>query len=648
MNDQDKIIDITSREKTNHGILKCLGRGLLFIGSALTFIRNFIANAVMVLVIIAVVIAYNAASSLKEKAEKFLEGDEVQESLITRAEKSRILYLDLSGPISVAPLGSTRIAAIERQIRENLHGIKTHELLKIEMALELAADDDNIDCVLISLDNMEPVNMAVADRIASKAALVRNAGKKVIAAAMNYSQSALLVASAANEIVLDPIGSIDLKGLSLQSLYYRDFLDKIMVTPYVFRAGHYKSAVEPYLFNEMSTDVRAEQQELVNELWEIYQKKLRSFRKILSKDPILPPSAAAYASSLRLYQGDTALMQYESNLVDSLDSKNNLLRELAAEYGPDSELSLYPELISYEDYLRLNPQQKTENPGAKAAILYGLGPIVSDARSEQSFSPDNLVPLLDEIENEGSYDAVILYLDSPGGLTVPSEILRRSLNNLKNSGIKVYVSINGTGASGAYMVATGADKIIASEDSLVGSIGVFAIGVGAHNLLNNFGITQDGVTSHDLAEVNIANPLSHAKSQIMQLNVDNTYRRFIEDVCKARDLDENNYINFAEGQVFSAQAALNLGLIDKIGSLEDTLTLVAQDLEVARSDLLEEHLTVQRDHRLSYFEKFFFTMAEDLLPGRLAAAIESLRTQHELTDETGSPAAISLTAVPLL
>lgn len=628
--DKEKtVISINTEDKPKHSLCGAVGRFLLFIGATLTFIRNFIANAVMLLLIVFIVIAYNAATSFKEEAQAVFEGGKVQipnEEVIN----SKILLLDLKGSISVPPLGTSGFASLQRQIAENLNGTATHELLAIEKALSYAKDDENLECVLVLLDNLAPINAAVAKRIATKLKEVRDSGKKVIASALSYSQGSYIIASAANEIALDPIGEIDLKGLSMQTLYYRDLLDKAMITPYIFRAGHFKSAVEPYLLNGMSQDVKAEYQELANLLWRDYENSISENRKVLSKSPLLPPDAASFTKSLSLYHGDKALMQYESNLVDELLPKSQILSDLKDEYGASAESKIYPKMISYQDYLLVKDLKDPRKAQTKVAVLYGLGTIVDLARDENTFCPDNLTPLLDKIEADGEYQAVVLYLDSPGGFVAPSEMLRRKLIALKEAGIKVYVSVNGTGASGAYMIASAADKIVATSDSIVGSIGVFAVSFGLHELLNHFGVSQDGVVSHDLAQMNVAKPLDHNQLEMWQLSVDNTYQRFISDVCRGRHLDPDDYLNFAEGQVFTAHAALNLGLIDKVGTFDDTLNEVASDLDVTRDELEVSHLTIEDDPNFASFEKIFFTQSAKFLPLEIVDALMKLKAQSEL------------------
>ena len=466
-NTQIEIKEVSATKHTSwcRGFFKVLS----FIGAALTFIRNFISNLVMIAIIALIVIAYNLAGTIKEKAVIIASG---QEEITTVEQSAQILYLPLKGVISESPLASDDFSNLQRRINEQLTGSVTHELIAIEKALNFAAEDNNLKLVILDLNDLSPMSLAVAKRIGNAVDKVRNAGKEVTALAYSYSQSAFAIAAHCDKILLDPMGQVNLRGIGMSSLYYKDLLNTLKVTPYIFKAGHFKSAVEPYTRNDMSPDVKAEYANLAANLWDEYIKEL-NVRKVLSRTIVLP-DADKYVKELELYKGDTALMQLENNLVDELISREDYLLSLCKDYGTDKSDTTLPNMINYRKYLALKstPEKLKDK---RIAVIYGIGQISGFSNHVYAFTPDNILPLLNEVRNDDKIKAVVMYINSPGGAVKASEEIRRELMRLKELGKKVVVSMNGTAASGGYWVASAADRIIADSSTLTGSMGVLSL-----------------------------------------------------------------------------------------------------------------------------------------------------------------------------
>ena len=610
-------------------------RALLWVGGALTFVRNFICNAVMVLILLFGFIACQTMQSFKDEAQAVFSG---QNEISPASLQAKVLYLPLSGYISEMPFGTSQFDTLYRELNANLSGQRVHELLAIEKALTLAANDDDIQYVLLDVEGMGPISQSMAMRIGAKLQALQQAGKETAITATTYSQGAYLIAANAQHIYLDPLGSVDLKGIALSSLYYKELIDKLELTPYIFRAGHFKSAVEPYTRDEMSPDVKAQYQELAQGLWQNYVNGLQ-VRKAISRMEVLP-EAAQYIAALEHYQGDVALMQQEMNLVDKLQSKNQLLQKLSGRFGQSQDDRFIPEMIDYRDYLTLFT--KHPGPTKKIAIVYGVGNIVKHSQSTQEFSSDNLLPLLNDLGQDNDLKALVLYINSPGGMAEASEEIRRAIERLRDSGVKVVVSIQGMGASGAYWTATASDAILATKDSLVGSIGVFSLGVGVHQLLNNIGIHQDGVSTHEFAQMPVAQPLGPNMQKRYELSVAHTYKTFISLVSASRNLDASNYQTFAEGQVFLAPKAQQLGLVDKLGTLEDALNEAA----TLAGGTLDDYEVVQalpsQDKRLSAIENFIFRRVATYLPQEITQALLTMKQASLTADSNDTQMQIEL------
>ncbi len=603
-------------------------RALLWLGAALTFIRNFICNAVMLLAMLFIFVSYQVASDFMDKAETVITG---QLEKTKPEQPPQILYLPLAGQISELPFGQSQFEQMFRQVNDSLSGTQSHELLAIENALQKAVHDDDIKYVLLNLEGMGGISLPAAQRIGDKLKALNDAGKETAVMAVNYSQGAYLIAASAQKIYLDPLGSVGLKGIALSSLYYRDLLNKLSITPYIFRAGHFKSAVEPYTRDSMSPDVKAEYQALAQGLWSDYEKALHS-RRVLSRSVILP-QAEDFVRSLENYQGDLALMQLELNLADDLKTKEQIFASLSAQYGQSIDERFIPAMLDYRDYLADfgTDQVKTQD---KIAVVYGVGAITDIGRTPSDFSADNLAAILSSLAKDLDVKALVLYLNSPGGLASASEEIRRAIELLRTDGVKVVVSVQGMAASGAYWAATASDAIYAAPGSVIGSIGVFSVGFGIHQLLNQVGVSQDGVYTHEFARTPVAEPMGENTRRFYELSVQHSYRTFINLVAQARKLDAKNYVPWAEGQVFLTDKALQLGLIDKVGTLDDAIEAAAELAGGNRDDFNIVHATLPQDQRLSTLESFIFKASARLLPEELNRALFELRF---LRDQNSKP-----------
>lgn len=604
-----------------HSLCRWVWKFLSCIGATLTFIRNFISNLVMLLVIGLIILAVNLAGTIKEEAEGMFSGT-TQVSELTQVKRP-VLYVPLRGSIEEKPFGSSQFDNLRREFDAGINGRITTELIGLEKALQDAASDDRIEYVLFDLEDMGPVSMPVAERIGAKIDALNQAGKKTAAMAVTFSQGAYAIAAHTQHIYLDPMGSVDLKGISLSSLYFRELLQNLEITPYIFRAGKFKSAVEPFTSDGMSSAVKAEYQEVADSLWRNYEDSL-SVRKSISRMEILPP-AGDFVLALQNYEGNLPLLQLESNLADELKSSQEVLQELSHEYGADPDNYSLPAMLSLSEYQAITARRMLRNGQAAAAaddadsegtiaVVYGTGEISNDSRDAGNFAPDNLIPVLDDIKDDHKVKAVVLYINSPGGMALASEQIRRKVQDLRDSGLKVVVSIQGMGASGAYWVSTASDKILAAPGSIVGSVGVFAVAFGADRLLNDFGVYQDGVSTHEFARTPVAEPMSDNVQQVQALSVQHTYKTFVDLVAKSRHLDPANYESFAEGRIFTADKAQKIGLIDAVGTLDDAVAEAAKLAGLDPDKVKVEHRTLPADPRMSFLESFLFSSAAKLLP----------------------------------
>ena len=728
---------------------------LMAIGSTITFLRNLCFNILFLLLLFVFFGGYMAIQSIKDSG-FIMGGSGIVVDEDPSALPAQVLYFDLEGSISEIPFGSSQLDNLQRQLEFSLYGRQSHELVAVENALYLVANDPQIKKVVISVDGMGPITLSMAERIGkaidaakgvTKASAdgTNQAQREVVVMGMGISQAAYALASHADKIVLDSLGEIDLKGIAMSSLYFKDLLDRFEITPYIFRAGHFKSAVEPFMLNSMSPDVRREYQAIAFKSWEIYQKSVLKERQISTQT--LLPEANTYVNWLTQFHGDRAQMQQAQGLVDEIKSAEDYLMELAQEVNVDADAPYLPAIITYQDYLLRHhvrstgqhrvgslsqidvtpapqPQQsasasatsvasiKTDSAdhealsavtqgistlnefmngsnstgvksslrvaaneasaednaksvttlsrssarnnrstgilrqaGNEVAVIYGVGELTDMADNPNAFTYDNVAPLIENAQNDDRVGALVLYLNSPGGSVIASEKIRRALELFQKSGKPLIISMNGTAASGAYWIASQGDTIFATESTITGSIGVFGIGFGAHRLLNKYGAYQDGVATNELAMSAIAKEMPSSQQRMLSLSVENTYRNFIELVARNRGLKVNEYEIFAEGQIFLAEDARSVGLVDEIGDLRDAINYAANQAGIKKERLHVRHVAPSSAAELGGIESLFFGMAASYLPPEMTYALVELKQHSKLLSEPDHKAIMAIAPI---
>lgn len=760
---------------------------LLGVGSVITFARNLVFNLIFLGLIALVFMGHYIVSSLQEQ------GLSMSQAALEQMEGSslpaQVLYFDLSGSLSEAPFSPNQFDSMQRELEFMFNGTYSHELVAIENALNLVSGDPDIKKVLINIDNMAPLTLSVAERIgkAMEHARVVNISeeqrakygsassdhssdfssdgntmrREVIVMGTNFSQAAYVLAAHADKVILDPLGAVDLRGIALSSLYFKDTLEQFHLTPYIFRAGRFKSAVEPFILSGMSPEVRRSYQAIAAKSWEIYTNALTSRSAIKNVSNILP-DAATYVKWVEEFNGDRAAMQKAQGLVDEVMPLERYLRQLSTEVNVDADHKNRPAIITYQDYLLryhyLNtgngnvgslsaidiprslqhPESKEEQPssapqrilasaaltdasttltntgsttltntgsstltGASAAltgngastalssstkitapnlvaeeslldqlneaqkqrerraaankrsstgpgevaVIYGIGEIRESGERITDFTYDNIAPLFDEAADDPNIQAVVLYLNSPGGSVNASEKIRRAIAEFQMRTLKpVVVSMNGTAASGAYWLGSQAERIFATKSTLTGSIGVFGIAMGAHNLLNRYGAYQDGVATNELAVTPIGEEMPTTQQELLNMSVEHTYRQFLELVAQNRGLKVNDYDLFAEGQVFLADEAKIVGLVDEIGDLDDAISYAGKLAMLDPETMRVKHLVPSSAGNLGNFG-LVFGLAHAYLPDNVTYALLKLHETMQLAKEPHQVSMQALTPV---
>ncbi|MCS5595464.1 MAG: signal peptide peptidase SppA [Porticoccaceae bacterium] len=439
-------------------------------------------------------------------------------------------------------------------------------------AIDTALDDERITHLLLDTDYMAGGSLSKLEEIGS--ALKRfGVEKTIIAIGDNFTQSQYFLAAHADEIMLNPLGGVMITGFGSYRSYFKEALDNLKITMNIFRAGQYKSAVEPLMGNTMSPQVRDETQHLLGDLWQFYIAEVEGLRFLETG------TINDYANNLHLTLadngGDSAALAKKIGLIDVIATRTEIIGYLNDNIpGSEGEFDSI-DMDSYLANIRLNTRQSSDKEN-QIALVVASGTIMDGQQPEGSIGGDTLAGIFTELREDETVKAVVLRIDSGGGSAFASEIIRDSINATRKKGIPVVVSMSGVAASGGYWIAAETDRVLAMSTSITGSIGVWGVIPTIDQSLANWGIYSDGVGTTDIsAMMKIDRPLSLQTKAIFQSGVDNIYTRFLELVANGRGSTPADVHEIAQGRVWTGNQALANGLIDELGDLNDAIEVAA-------------------------------------------------------------------------
>ncbi|NMG27548.1 signal peptide peptidase SppA [Aromatoleum evansii] len=446
-------------------------------------------------------------------------------------------------------------------------------------AVRAAREDDRIKALVIETDQLGQGGLSKLAELREAVLAFKSGGKPVYARGERFTQGQYFLASIADEVHLAPDGFLLLPGLARNVSYFKGALDALGVKVHVFRVGEYKSFSEPFTRTDMSDEDRQSSRELLDTLWAGMRERVAGSRKLSPE--ALDRYVEDYAGLLQATGGDAARAAREAGLVDALSQRDEWHQLLKARVGESADGKDYRR-IDADDYLAAVRAARSHED-ARVAVLVAQGSIVDGAADEDSVGGDSLAAQIRAAREDERVKAVVLRIDSPGGSAWASEVIRRELELTRREGKPVVASMSSVAASGGYWVAAGADEIWARRETLTGSIGVFAMFPEFTEPLARLGVTTDRVATGPLAgTLDPRRPLEPALAQAMQLGVEHSYRRFLEIVATARRKDIAEIDAVARGRVWTGEAALRLGLVDKLGGIEDAVAAAAKRAQLER------------------------------------------------------------------
>ncbi|HCH5332974.1 TPA: signal peptide peptidase SppA [Vibrio parahaemolyticus] len=529
--------------------------GLIFKGiwKSITFIRLALANLIFLLMIAVFYFAFTYTG----------EGRPV-------IEKESALVMNLSGPIVeqrryVNPMDSVAGSLLGNEMpKENV-------LFDIVDTIRYAKDDAKVSGLVLALRDLPETNLTKLRYIAKALNEFKASGKPVYAVGDFYNQSQYYLASYADKVYMAPDGGVLIKGYSAYSMYYKTLLEKLDVSTHVFRVGTYKSAIEPFIRDDMSDAAKESATRWVTQLWSAFVDDVTTNRNINAK--VLNPTMEELLAEMKSVDGDLAQLAVKMGLVDELATRQDIRTLFAKEFGSDGKDSY--NAISYYDYLAtIRPDYTLANHDI--AVVVASGAIMDGQQPRGTVGGDTVASLLRQARNDEKVKAVVLRVDSPGGSAFASEVIRNEVEALKKAGKPVVVSMSSLAASGGYWISMSADKIVAQPTTLTGSIGIFSVITTFEKGFSKLGINTDGVGTSPFSGDGITTGLSEGASQAFQLGIEHGYKRFISLVGSNRDMTVEEVDKVAQGRVWTGQDALSFGLVDQMGDFDDAVELAAK------------------------------------------------------------------------
>ena len=517
------------------------------------------------------------------------------------------LVLNVQGEIVEEYTIGPREAALAEALGEQRFETRVRDVLA---ALDAAAKDSRITRAVLVLDEMRGGGLASLREIGAALERFKASGKPVYAWGENYGQGQYYLASHANEMYLHPTGALTVRGLEASRGYYKTLLDKLGVKVNAFQAGRYKSFAEPFTRTGATPEAKEADSLLLNGLWATWTGDVERVRKV--KPGTIDAVIADLPRRLAAVEGDIARLALNEKLVDGLKTRDQFREQLLQGGAPrsdeDSETFRQVSLYSYV--------RRTRQPiaGSAVGVIVAQGEITGGDAQQGRVGARTMVELIQRARQDDDIKAVVLRIDSPGGLVQASELIREQLDLTRKAGKPVVASMGDVAASGGYWIAMGADEVIADPATITGSIGVFGLVPTFEGTMEKIGVNVEGVATTWLAgATDLRRPLDKRLAQTLEQVVNSNYREFIGLVAARRNSTPEKINEVAQGRVWTGAQAKERGLVDTLGGIDVAIKSAAKRANVADS------------YRVEYVEPEprGINRYLALLFGRIAAALRS-------------------------
>jgi len=593
-------------------------RLFLFLWAVVNNTRKLILNLIVFGIILAVIVASNY---------------QAQQPQITNAA----LLLNIQGNIVEQKQPHNPVQEISQELSGGPVTDPETLLSDITQAINTASNDDNIKMLVIDSTAMGAASLAKLQTIGRAITAFKLSNKPVYAIGGGFNQRQYYLASYADKILMNHKGMVSIEGFGRYRLYHKSLFDKLKVNTHIFRVGTYKSALEPYMRDDMSQAARLANQAWLDDLWQAYVNDVSTQREITPAQFDL--SLSQLIASFKRQQVNFAEFALSQNLVDVIDTDAHIIDQIAELVGY-SKNGLSFNKIPLRAYQGLNNFSNPLTAPANIAVVIAKGMILNGHQPSGTIGGVSTSLLLRQARLDDNIRAVVLRIDSGGGSAYASEQIRQEVLALQAAGKPVVASMGSVAASGGYWIAASADKIIAQSTTITGSIGIFGMINTFEDSLAQLGVYTDGVATKELAGITITRDLPAGFSQLMQTYIEHGYQEFISLVAQARNMSVSQVDNVAQGRVWSGTKALQHGLVDSIGDLDEA---IVQAAELAQLDQFESKII---EKKLSPMELFYQQMMSEVIvalgiepaaPSPLTKLFSQLTQQFELINRFDDP-----------
>ena len=442
-------------------------------------------------------------------------------------------------------------------------------------AIDTARTDDRIQVLVMNLSSFTGARLTKIQDLSKAITEFKTSGKKVIATADFYAQDAYYIAAHADEIIVHKMGGVLLEGFGRYRTYYKEGLDKLGVDVHIFKVGTYKSAVEPFLRNDMSEFAREANEEWLGDLWQSYLNEVAAVRGMTPQK--LNVYAQEFPRLIAQANGDTAKAAQDFGLIDKALTRVELREHLIEMVGEDEEAHSFNQ-VALGEYLSTLKDDRfgREATGDKVAVIVARGTILDGTQPAGTIGGDSTAALIRQARNNEDVKAIVLRVDSGGGSAFASEIIRRETEKARADGKPVIASMGSVAASGGYWISTASDQIWAHPTTITGSIGIFGmVPTYQRPLAEHLGMRVDGVSTAPIAGVRLDRELPAEFGEALQVMIEHGYRDFLQRVADSRGMTTEEVDQVAQGRVWSGLDAHELGLVDNLGDLNDAIAAAA-------------------------------------------------------------------------
>ncbi|BAZ83996.1 signal peptide peptidase SppA [Dolichospermum compactum] len=523
-----------------------------------------------------------------------------------------VLVFDLSMKITDSEPNSSQF------LEKTFSGVQENNitLRKVVETLDKAGRDQNIVGIYIDGTNANSaVGYASLKEIRQALEKFRKTGKKIIAYSTDWSEKEYYLSSVANQVIVNPMGAMEMNGLSSQPMFLAGAFEKYGVGVQIVRVGKFKGAVEPLMLNKLSPENREQTQKLLDDVWGEWRKSVGASRNIL------PQKLQAIANSKSILEATEAK---SNSLVDTIAYEDQVFTDLKKLTGNSEKDKTFTK-ISLGDYAEV--PGKSSNSDNQIAIVYAEGEIVNGSGDEGQIGGNNFAKIFSKIRQNDQIKAVVLRINSPGGSATAAEIMQREIKLTRQ--IKpVIVSMGDIAASGGYWIASDSNRIFAQPNTITGSIGVFGVLFNGQKLGNNNGITWDSVKTAQYADQQtISRPKSPQELAVYQRSVNRIYNLFLQKVSQGRKIPTAKVAEIAQGRVWSGTAAKQIGLVDEIGGLNAAIEYAAKQAKLGTDWEIQEY------PRVSTFPERLFGKKLDEIKAKLGIEKTQTKNSNPLINE---------------